>query len=187
MYCNPTSLNFSASFSLFFCDKLCLVSSEKLGFSMSAGVFITVTNNCLNSSISNISSLQVNELFEISFSNLFLLKCFYFLHIILVSFCFGMWDFISVHCVKSVRIRSYSGPHFPAFGLNTERYRVSLRILSECEKMPTRITPNTNTFYAVVAMRLWEWESPVSVKNVFQNCWRYWREKDTHDGCNGFL
>ena len=29
------------------------------------------------------------------------------------------------HCVKSVRIRSYSGPHFPAFGLNTERYGIS--------------------------------------------------------------
>ena len=28
------------------------------------------------------------------------------------------------HCVKSVLIRSYSGPHFPAFGLNTERYSV---------------------------------------------------------------
>ena len=27
-----------------------------------------------------------------------------------------------IHCVKSVRIRSYSGPYFPAFGLNTERY-----------------------------------------------------------------
>ena len=25
------------------------------------------------------------------------------------------------HCVKSVLIRSYSGPHFPAFGLNTVR------------------------------------------------------------------
>ena len=25
------------------------------------------------------------------------------------------------HCVKSVHIRSYSGPHFPAFGLNTVR------------------------------------------------------------------
>ena len=24
------------------------------------------------------------------------------------------------HCVKSVRIRKYSGPYFPAFGLNTE-------------------------------------------------------------------
>ena len=26
------------------------------------------------------------------------------------------------NCVKSVRIRSYSGPYSPAFGLNTERY-----------------------------------------------------------------
>ena len=26
------------------------------------------------------------------------------------------------HWVKSVRIQSYSGPCFPAFGLNTERY-----------------------------------------------------------------
>ena len=26
------------------------------------------------------------------------------------------------HCLKSVRIRSYSGPHFPASGLNTEKY-----------------------------------------------------------------
>ena len=55
-----------------------------------------------------------------------------------------------MHCVKSVRIRSYSGPHFPAFGLNTERYSVSLRIQSECRKTRTRITPNTDTFYAVL-------------------------------------
>ena len=53
------------------------------------------------------------------------------------------------HCVKGVHIRSYSAPHFPAFGLNTERYSVSLRIQSECGKMRTRITPNTDTFYAV--------------------------------------
>ena len=52
------------------------------------------------------------------------------------------------HSVKSVRIRSYSGLHFHAFGLNTERYRVSLRIQSECGKMPTRIIPNTDTFYS---------------------------------------
>ena len=30
--------------------------------------------------------------------------------------------------MKSVRIRSFSGPHFPAFGLNTERYGVSLSL-----------------------------------------------------------
>ena len=29
------------------------------------------------------------------------------------------------HCVKSVRIRGYSSPYFPVFGLNTERYGVS--------------------------------------------------------------
>ena len=36
----------------------------------------------------------------------------------------------NTHCVKSVRIRSYSGLHFLAFGMNTERYGVSLRIQS---------------------------------------------------------
>ena len=50
------------------------------------------------------------------------------------------------HCVKSVCIRSYSGPYFPAYGPNTERYGVSLRIHSECGKIWTRITPNTDTF-----------------------------------------
>ena len=31
----------------------------------------------------------------------------------------------NLHCVKSVRIQSYSGPYFPAFGLNTEYLSVS--------------------------------------------------------------
>ena len=31
------------------------------------------------------------------------------------------------HCVKSVRILSYSGPHFVAFGLNRERYSARMR------------------------------------------------------------
>ena len=62
----------------------------------------------------------------------------------------------NIHCVKSVRIRSYSGPYFPAFGLNTERYSVSLRILSKCGKMLTRITPNTDTFYAVSFIILYD-------------------------------
>ena len=53
------------------------------------------------------------------------------------------------HCVKSVRIRSYSGPYFPAFRLNAERYGVSIRIQSECGKIRTRIIPNTDTFHTV--------------------------------------
>ena len=57
-----------------------------------------------------------------------------------------------LHYAKSVRIRSYSGPYFSALGLNTERYSVSLRIQSECEKIRIRITPNMNTFHAVLMM-----------------------------------
>ena len=58
--------------------------------------------------------------------------------------------FSIIHCVKSVRNRSYSGPHFSTFGLNMNRYTVSLRIQSKCGKTRTRITPNTDTFYAVI-------------------------------------
>ena len=47
--------------------------------------------------------------------------------------------------VKSVRNWSYSSPHLTAFGLNTE----SVRIQFKCREMQTRITPNTDTFYAV--------------------------------------
>ena len=36
-----------------------------------------------------------------------------------------------------------------AFGLNTQRYSVSLCIQSKCGKMRARITPNTDIFYAV--------------------------------------
>ena len=69
--------------------------------------------------------------------------------------CFCYFPFVRMakgnltHCVKSVHIRRYSGPNFPAFGLNTERYSVSLRIQSKCGKMRTRITPNADTFYAL--------------------------------------
>ena len=67
--------------------------------------------------------------------------------------------------MKSVRIRSYSGPYFSAFGLNTERYSVSLRIQFECAKMRTRITPNTDTFYGVDLPQV-KWYSISSTKNI---------------------
>ena len=60
------------------------------------------------------------------------------------------------HCVKSVLIRSFSGPLFPAFGLNTERYSASLLILPECGKIRTRKTPNTDNFHAVYScLKFW--------------------------------
>ena len=53
------------------------------------------------------------------------------------------------HCVKSVRIRSFATLYLHIFGLDTERYGVSLRIHSESGKIRTRKTPNTETFHAV--------------------------------------
>ena len=59
--------------------------------------------------------------------------------------------------MKSVRIRSFSGPYYCAFGLNTlpfgltmERYGVPLRIQSECWEMLSRKTPCTENIYAVI-------------------------------------
>ena len=40
-------------------------------------------------------------------------------------------------------------PYFPAFGLNTERYGLSLRIQSGGGKIWTRNIPNTDSFHAV--------------------------------------
>ena len=36
-------------------------------------------------------------------------------------------SYVELHCVKSIRIRSFSGRYLPAFELNTERYFLSLR------------------------------------------------------------
>ena len=47
-----------------------------------------------------------------------------------------------IHCLESACIRSFSGHYFPAFGLNTETYRVNLR------------TPNTGIFYAAIVTNL---------------------------------
>ena len=38
---------------------------------------------------------------------------------------------IDKHCVKSVLIRSCSGPYFPAFWLNTERYEVQTKFFMQ--------------------------------------------------------
>ena len=66
----------------------------------------------------------------------------------------SLFKYKNCHCTKSFRIWSYSGPHFPAFRLSTERNRVSLRIQSECGKMRTRITLNTDTFHGVCKKRM---------------------------------
>ena len=45
------------------------------------------------------------------------------------------------NCVKSVRIRSYSGPHFSRI------FPYSVRMRENARKMRTRITPNTDSYH----------------------------------------
>ena len=47
----------------------------------------------------------------------------------------GYWE--RIHCVKSVPIRSYSGPYFPAFRLNAGKYQ-------------PEIIPYLDNFHAVI-------------------------------------
>ena len=65
--------------------------------------------------------------------------------IVWISFC--TWTFTAW---KVPRYGVFSCPYFLAFGLNTERYRVSLRIQSEYRKIRTRKTPNADTFHSVL-------------------------------------
>ena len=69
------------------------------------------------------------------------------------GFCCFLLNFssslVSWRC-QSLREKSphleFSGPYFPAFGLNAEIYRVNLRIQSKCGKKRTKKPPNKDTF-----------------------------------------
>ena len=73
---------------------------------------------------------------------LYLLCCF------IEAYDYPSFKFISLF-VQSIRIGSFSGPYFPAFGLNTEMYFVNFCIQSECGKIRTRKNPNTYNFYTM--------------------------------------
>ena len=86
------------------------------------------------------------------------------------------WVFCAIycsHCVKSLRIWSYSGPYFPAFGLNTERYKVPLRFQSECGKVRTRINLNTDNFYAMYLILLLFFFSQRRCSNSLHRIWSF--------------
>ena len=47
----------------------------------------------------------------------------------------------------------FSGPYFPAFGLNTEIYSVNLRIQPNTRKYGPEKTPYLDTFHTVLVLR----------------------------------
>ena len=63
--------------------------------------------------------------------------------------------------MKSVRIRNSSGPYFPAFGLYTTIWPVSLRIHSKCGSIRTWKSPNADTFHEMYIMLFYPLVLPV--------------------------
>ena len=58
----------------------------------------------------------------------------------------------SLEIIIALKVSKYgvlSGPYFPVFRLNTEIYRINLRIQSEYMKMHTRKTPHLDIFHAL--------------------------------------
>ena len=87
---------------------------------------------------------------------------------------------ITIHYLKSVHIRSYSGPYFPAFTLNRGRCSVSLCIQCEWGKILTRITPNKDNFYAVIIITRNSFSSKMELCKTIIYCdkelhVRFWR------------
>ena len=73
--------------------------------------------------------------------------------------CYQGHDKMKIQC-PSLRIRGLSGPNFSAFSRIRTEYRelliisaYTVQMLENMGKMETRITPNTDTFYAVFRFR----------------------------------
>ena len=68
----------------------------------------------------------------------------------------------------------FFGPYFAALGLNTERYFVSLRIQSECEKIQTRKNPVFGHFSrsvyrdSYICQNFWRHQEPLILKLISQ-------------------
>ena len=82
---------------------------------------------------------------SVSYEQSIVLECSKRKNDISPSYIFSYFEGLALH--ESVRIWSFFGPYFPASGLNTVRYRESLRIQFECGKIRNRKTPNTDTLF----------------------------------------
>ena len=70
-------------------------------------------------------------------------------------FCawYHLWDTHAFHCLKSVRIRTYSGPHFPAFGLNFRISPYSVRMRKNTDKSNSGYEHFLRTVYNILRHR----------------------------------
>ena len=66
--------------------------------------------------------------------------------------CSNQSELKAISAWKVSKYGVFPGLYFPAFGLNTERYFVSLRIQLECEKIRSEKAPYLDSIYAVYCL-----------------------------------
>ena len=79
-----------------------------------------------------------------------------------------MMDVCDYHCVKSVRIRSYSGPYFPTFGLNTDRYSVSVRMRENMDQNNSEYEHFLRSVYVCFREIVETWNNMICEKMFFE-------------------
>ena len=84
-----------------------------------------------------------------------------FILLVIAKECLNKWTLC-----KTYPYSEFSGPYFSALGLHTERYYISLRIQSNCGKIQTRQTPNTDNFNAVEKTQLKHFKSICLTKRI---------------------
>ena len=88
---------------------------------------------------------------------------------------------IPSHSVKRVRIWSYSSQYFPAFGLNTERYGISLQNISPDSVRMRGNTNQNNSEYGHFSFGVWKAKSIVLMKCKIFNLNTKIKDRMRHD------
>ena len=88
------------------------------------------------------------------------------------------FNIVGFHCVKSVRIRSFSGPYFSAFGLNTEIYGIDVSMSRKQDFV--KKDKQTDTFRSYMT------KETLKINNDFKcdsKCFVYWQSYEFVANC----
>ena len=98
-----------------------------------------------------------------------------------------------IHCLKSVCIRSYSGPYFPVFGLNTKRYGVSfhavyrLPVADKRLKLSMSLNKKSVTAATPILVSTWNLKEVLTLINNTSSCPEVYLWKAVLKICSKFI
>ena len=86
-------------------------------------------------------------------------------------------------CEKCPNTEFFSGPYFPGFGQNTERYSVSLRFQFECGKILTRKNSIFGHFSRNVSTKIFKSQALITIYWSWLTCYQLVSRIKEHSHC----